>query len=681
MSKSKFMTPSQIKTELLKQTLLQEAFNSKPYYEDGFYKPATVKNDQAKNQRQLYDAIDEIGYRLSTPDYYFNTPAGESYRNNTDAKANKIISQIMEQTRSGLMSSQTYNDIMAYFSNMYHTSRVGDSGISIATQKRLGMTDKDSVQKQLQNAIAQNITLNPSSQIQNLEKQLGMNNEDIKLLLQSMEAQQATDKRQIADSMNALNQQIGQTGQQIVQQTGEYGNNIMSVLNKDGAYNTNYARQSNIHDPLVPDQTGDADTTIYNTNASVDPDLFLDNQIPANKGDTDAEQRESAFIGRFDKESEDMATKNYGLPIDAQQRYSAIVSALVANSLSSNAKTSDFTVKLNVLIKDISTLYPNFNSMGFTKDYENLYSDLLTKKINENIDLQNMAESPEGKQADAVIKELNEDQNINTVLNQGTLPTTVNKNEAKSKASMGSIPIFTQLANEINASEGSTLNEAFNNIMNNNGTVAPVPVFEAVNDMVAPLYSGLALVPLLSNRLFADIRDNTLTNLSENELYTIKNLFDSESLKLVINKFNSHNFRTWKSVADLSNDKSLNAKQINSRTLNAEKLWKKTGRELDQNPVFWRLKRMLSSSSANTKTVYKKFMEDYKKQSTASSMEGEGKRKPMSQPKKYGGVISKMAEPAPTTQIPDPPMRYSVGGSALRQNKRNYNASHDITIS
>jgi archaellum biogenesis ATPase FlaH len=40
----------------------------------------------------------------------------------------------------------------------------------------------------------------------------------------------------------------------------------------------------------------------------------------------------------------------------------------------------------------------------------------------------------------------------------------------------------------------------------------------------------------------------------------------------------------------------------------------------------------------HSKTVYKKFMEDYEKQRSASSMEG---------------VISKMAEPAPTSQILD----------------------------
>jgi hypothetical protein len=686
MQKRKFQTSAEVKKELLKQTLLEEMFNSKPYYEDGFYKPSTQKNTEAKTQRQLYDAIDVLGYRLSTPDYYGKSAADISYRTKTDAMGKKILDDMIEQVKSGLMSSQTYNDIIAYFSNMYKTSVVGDSGISIATASRMALLDNNqipSVQNILQSTVAQNITSNPLSEIKNIEQKLGMSNEDMKILMQSLESQQATDRSQMRKSLNYLGDQIGTVGQSIM--TGL--NQHMPAVGKDDIHGTNATRQTNIQNNLAQNRTGDADTTTYRQIDEIAPEFLPENQLPANYGQNDAEQRAKDFISRFNKESEEMVTKTYGLPIAVSKNAENGAKLIIEDSFIKNISSNEFLRKLNGFADSIKKKHPSFKENSFITDYLAVYNGMTTSAANEQIDGINLSNSNEARQADIIKEQLNIDKQINDA-NQGTLSQSVDKNEAKTNSAIGTVPIYNQLSEEVNNATDFITNFVFSVINNTQPLVNDSGIDALKEEMLEPL----KLVNIFNEELGIDIQKNDSSSSSElfGRLATIKNMFDSESLSHLIGMYDKTTFQDWQSVKQINADVKkgvISIKDGNMAVTVRSNLWSKIKTALEtvrgiyerveaKYPDFWRLKRMLSSSDVTPNRIYTKFITDSQK-STEKKVEAEGKRKPV-----RGGTMRntlehmRRAEPAPTSQIPDPPMRYTVGSGILRQNKRN----HDITI-
>lgn len=174
----KTLTPKEYRELLLQQTLLRGAYDAKRYYQDGFYKPDTTKINAARSVRQYYDAIDEIGLRISSGLYQSNTPDGISYKRETKEITKKLLTNIENDLRNGVLTSQTYNDLVGYFSQVVESAQVGEF------EKR--KNKKEDPVNDVKQLISQNLTNLDSKTIIKLLKEVGATGADIRQTLIDM---------------------------------------------------------------------------------------------------------------------------------------------------------------------------------------------------------------------------------------------------------------------------------------------------------------------------------------------------------------------------------------------------------------------------------------------------------------------------------------------------------------
>jgi hypothetical protein len=184
MSKARFQTPASFRDELLRQSLLGEAFDAKRYYQDGFYKPETQEMQLAKAQTQFYNRIDQIGYRISSELYRANTTEGKLYRDTTKRDTQKIADDIEQSLRQGLMTPQTYDDLVGYLSEVIRSAQTGEFS---RRRSRNVVSEMEGPTDLIQRLVSLNLTGMTNQQIAKILRDLGATQADVRRILELMQ--------------------------------------------------------------------------------------------------------------------------------------------------------------------------------------------------------------------------------------------------------------------------------------------------------------------------------------------------------------------------------------------------------------------------------------------------------------------------------------------------------------
>lgn len=95
MSQPRFLTPKQYREQLLKNTLMSGVIASKPFYVDKMFRPVSMLTEDKKQQRDFYNNIDELGFRISSRQY-----AGPPGPRPDDPQERKVWDKEMKESES-----------------------------------------------------------------------------------------------------------------------------------------------------------------------------------------------------------------------------------------------------------------------------------------------------------------------------------------------------------------------------------------------------------------------------------------------------------------------------------------------------------------------------------------------------------------------------------------------------
>ena len=118
-----FLTPEQYQAELNKNYLRSGLIKSQNYYEDGEAEQEPVE-DQKGVEIKLYDDIGRIGNRLSSRQY--EDLNDSTFRRQTIQETKELLDTIQNQLRTGQMTQQSYENVLAFFAKTVKISLFGD---------------------------------------------------------------------------------------------------------------------------------------------------------------------------------------------------------------------------------------------------------------------------------------------------------------------------------------------------------------------------------------------------------------------------------------------------------------------------------------------------------------------------------------------------------------------------
>lgn len=645
MSRSNFQTPKEYREELLKQSLMQEAAESKPYYEDGFYKPSTIIQAETRKQGDFYDDIDQIGLRIASPEYQEKSRRGLAYVDETEKMGKNLIDDLVNQVKQGVMSSEVYNNIIAYFVNTVRTAWSGEAA------ERRGRT-MGSTEQILENVIAQNITSLSGKEVEKLEKELGLS------------------KREIAAVLARARREAQIPPQGIDVQNG--GNASFSD------------DRPNIANPKV--QLIDSENPVYgNTHEKLDRVQEItseDTNQPNLQGD------QHSAMSRIDLTGENAQTQDFGLGFAPSVSLNALAGGLVKSGLNAGWTPAQFDNAIKGLAADIKGRNPQFALSTFINSYNSKYSQDYVQGKNEDASHKTAAGSAGALQMEEYKQLLDDDADINTRQNQGTHP--FEKYTGAAQMAAGKLSLSNQLANSINGASNLLKSYFFGPIMDGKlpatfpdelrGTDGEYQYFSDRID------SDLEVMDIFNQTIARDPFSGN--SFDDNLLKKIKDIFSPASLRAVYNAAKDIDLEQYADEDDFDispeEEKKLLLKLLDDtiKTYDAN---------VEKNVFAWAIKDALSSSYENPQIVFSKFKKDLENQkgvrNTQPTGEMSAKGKPKPKQAKRGGTRYDAKEyyqqgaPARTNDIPDPPMRYTVEGGRKQKvcyDKRN---PHNIVIS
>lgn len=402
---TKYTTPQQFREELLKQTLLNEAFQAKPYYQDGFYKPQTAQIDSAKQQRMYYEKIDQIGYRISTPPQ--KDPADEAnYKNETRQMTSDLLKDIENKFRNGLIPASAYNDLMGYFSEVVQSAQVGEFSKNRAPKE-------GDVSKLVQNVVGLNLTQLSDSEIRKMLRELGATQKDIKQILSAQQLQQ----QQNMPAQTQFYRPAAVAGE-LEPDEEEYIPNISNqqFLKTAGELPefTNVPQKSQDRQQMFTSASG--------ASGALQSSLYQNYEAD-----------------RRDIEAEDGETERYGLDHDTKNIVEKEIDTTLTSMLFKNIPVLSVVGAIVSYAESVKRMNPNFKMDNFIARKTNEYKHMFIDKQNDRAKNLTAASAAAAAAGDRLGELMSENERIETNLH-GVVGPTQSQTQKQSAAAAGMLP-------------------------------------------------------------------------------------------------------------------------------------------------------------------------------------------------------------------------------------------------
>jgi len=620
MRKSNFLTPKQEREEILRQTLIHEAYDSQPYYKNNNYVPSGVIKTENMEINELYDAIDNYGLRLESINFKNKSPENLAYIDQTQRIGKKIADVMERQVKSGIMTPQIYNGLMAYNSNVIE---------SALNQKPRIKKDVNDPTIPFKILLSANLTNDPAKEVEKLSKAFGMSQKEI---INSI--------RSITERQSVFNDDPVQQGGITTQFQNDA--NPITVSVDGGGENITYTRAQKLYDDDIQEERVDAG-------------------IMNPQGDA------SSYSNRSEIAGQEQATNMFGLSYKDYSNLMIDVNNLFKSAEDQRLDFVTFTKKLHNIGGYYGKAYKKFELGKFMTVFLEKYKHNAEMGYNEPIDNMNDANSAAGQQADKIKNILEGDARRETnATGEHDHKHTVGEAQIDAK----NVGPKEQLNNSmINAPD--SINIFFGLILKKQQPIADRSAGDnIVNDMDFDLQS----LENIDKALKRPRQSGFI--IPSDQLVHIRNMFNIESLLMIQNVLLNTNYTDWdtyepirnpypgKSIRELKKaDKNLlELYQVSLNILRRviEK-YKKSENDYKEG---WKLQKRLASSAMPVEEVAKSFLQiDTKNVGPSGALSGEGRRLNWNNLKKISNTRKQyyhIGSPAMTTQIPNPPMRYTI---------------------
>lgn len=654
----KLLTPQEFRQELLKQTQLEEAFATKKYYEDGAYKPGSVYKEEIRKQSDYYNAIDRIGLRIASELFSDRKEEGQSYRNETKRRIDVLIKQINEKVRTGQMTPTVYDDLMGYMSTVFGTSF---STLMKERQPSKVIIEeiKDTIEP-VQKQIAQNLTQLPSSAIKQLGQNLGETSEGIKQLVKIAERFRLTP---------APTQARTDGGVKIDEVDGNPNISMNIPFRRQGEINEQVNHIPMPHSRQLP-------------------------YIPVDAGDADGQGRSAFEIWRQEMESQEGMTQRYGLSQGVYEKLMGTTNNILFAGLDGALSTGQVVASIDKLSVEYKRKHSNFTDGHYKITVLERYQQMTADRDKEEAEHANASASAEAIAGNQMGDIMKEKEDFESGLNDKH-PIPKHTPQAQRDASAGMLGIPKQIAQQINDNDEELLTHVMENIINRQ---RPVTMVESAQMVNGELIEQLHIIHGVNGELQKIVDSGTIPviiPISDDELEALKSMFSVQTLGYALGQLRDTNYKDWDTYQEEieqfdSDDDSYNEEVGIINNINndiyvetataigdALQVYRET---LTRFPLGWALKEELSSTNESISTVFNRFLDKIAKQKAPEvTAKGRGR------PRKFGGTRYDAKEyyqpgaPARTAQVPDPAMRYEVGGRKMNK-KYTRQQPHDIMV-
>lgn len=484
----KFKTTQEEREDLLKYQLLHQAQQAKRYYEDSFYRPQTVINQELKKQQDFYNQIDIIASRVSSDLYDDDTADGRYYMEVTKSMAKKLFEELDKQFKQGILTSQQYNDLLGYITSTVGTALAGQS--ATLSRRRMAL-QKDPVGLLVNTQLKKNLTQLSVPAIEQLAETAGETRKEIQRLKFAVQHELAN-ALNIGSGQPAYPQNLSQPipntleGERVVQLQDYEGQNSYSGVPQLPHTNTKHG--------MNWDQTGDG------------------------------------------TESNNSATERYGLDQKPYEHAMGVANNLIQTTIYSNLGEKHIASFLTQFVNKFQKENPTFNSDKFAREVMAKYYELQAQKEEQKAGRENQSNSAQAQAGDDLA---NANQAYDDFASQldDKMPPPKHSRNAQALATQGNLTPEEEYAFSVNNILEPQTKEIIKNIDNGEQPSKYGTGNEMAGYMEEELVMNLNVVPQILPFLRIELFPIVSTadkNALKQMLFKLKALFSVESLTMIL---------------------------------------------------------------------------------------------------------------------------------------------------
>lgn len=597
MSKGRFQTPSSFREELLRQSLLSEAYDAKRYYQDGFYKPETEQMVLAKAQGQFYNRIDQLGYQISSELYRENSAEGKFLRDTVNRASRKITEDLENSVRQGLMTPQTYDDLVGYLSEVVRSAQTGEF-----TKRRSSAvaTEMEQPTDLIQRLVSLNLTGMSNQQIAKILKELGATQADVRRILALMEQRMAQAAAPAVVIPNPGGDNGNNPGDDQQPQTEDQRANIAhpSVFIRDGE---------------LPDQT----QAIYNI---LDRAGNREQVLAGGASATESQRARTDFeIQRRLLAAEEGMTNRYGLDPREYETLMRDTNEAISQGIRNNVSPAVLRDIFRRIANEVPN--PNFDYNQYINLFSDEYSRQYEQGMNEIAGTAGAAASSGGRQGQNIADLIREQEALESGLNDRA-PLPHNSAQAQDDAARNMLPTHDKIAQIINTQHSEFAEAFLKNINDGQLPVSHIEGEESITEYDNEVIDQLRALTVLQQEL-EKVKKGEAATITPSALFEIRAivppaLYDQLMARLESTSIDEYN-EFQEETQDLDPDESDDDAQIQTIVDRMREIRRATARSLraaqtavhqaaQENPLAWRLKTELNGTTADPERVAEGFV-------------------------------------------------------------------------